>query len=212
MSSRAVVLLSGGLDSCVAATIASATRDVVGLAVAYGQRHACELDAAKTIADRLGIALHLARADVSALVGSALLGSCAVSKGRSREEIVTDAAPTTFVPARNALFLTLASAFATSIGAGEVWVGSNADDRNGYPDCRAEFFDAFETVSALGGFGVKIVRPLIDLSKREVARLGRKIEAPIDLSWSCYSPVGEEGNERPCWQCDACVLRVEALR
>lgn len=209
---RAVVLLSGGLDSCVAATIASATRETYGLAIAYGQRHACELDAARTIADRLGIVIHLARADVSALVGSALLGSCPVAIDRRRDEIVTDSAPTTFVPARNALFLTLASAFATSIGAREVWVGSNADDQNGYPDCRAEFFDAFETMSTLGGFGVRVVRPLIDLSKRHVVALGREIDAPIDLSWSCYSPLGGEGEERQCGRCDACVIRAEALR
>lgn len=209
---RAVVLLSGGLDSCVASAIARETRDVYALGVVYGQRHACELEAARQIANVLEIPLHLVRADVASIVGSALLGSCSVSKGRTREQIVSDVAPTTFVPARNALFLALASAFATSIGAQEVWVGSNADDGVGYPDCRDEFFDAFETMSKVGGFEVRIMRPLVRMTKRQVVLHGRSILAPIELSWSCYSPVGGEGHEVPCEQCDACVLRAEAMR
>lgn len=210
---RAVVLLSGGLDSCVAATAAIASgRDVIGLAIAYGQRHSCELDAARVVADVLRIPLHLVRADVSSVVGSALLGSRAVQKGRSTDEIRADSRPSTFVPARNAMFLSIASAFAVSIQAQEIWVGSNADDANGYPDCRTEFFRAFEQTSIVGGFGIRVVHPLTERTKREVVKLARELGAPIDLTWSCYAPVGSEGEEQPCESCDACMLRNEALR
>lgn len=210
---RAVVLLSGGLDSCVtAATALSRSRAVSALGISYGQRHSCELDAARHVASYMGVPLHLVRVDIAAIVGSALLGSCAVSKGRSIEAIRADATPSTFVPARNAMFLSIASAFAVSIQAQEVWVGSNADDANGYPDCRPEFFRAFEQVSRDGGFPVSIVHPLTELTKRQVVQLGEMLRAPIELTWSCYSPMGSEGCETPCGLCDACTLRIEATR
>lgn len=208
-----VVLLSGGVDSCVAATLSLCDgHDVYGLAVAYGQRHSCELDAAERVASSLGIRLHLVRADLSSVAGaSALLGGSSPLKRRDIDAIVSDRAPTTFVPARNAIFLAVAAAFARSIGVGTVVIGSNADDSNGYPDCRREFFDAFEKTSMLGGFGVDVSSPLVTMTKREVVELGRCIGAPLDLTWSCYSPVGEDGAEAPCGECDACVLRGRAM-
>lgn len=213
MKKRTVVLLSGGLDSCVAATLAKqSSGDVLAVAIAYGQRHSCELDAARIIADELSIPLHLVRADVSSVVGSALLGSRAVPKGRGVDQIKADATPATFVPARNAMFLSIAAAFAVSVSAPLVCIGSNKDDSSGYPDCRPEFFRSFEMLSYLGGFPVDIWHPLTSKTKREVVSLGREIGAPIELSWSCYSPAGVEGAETPCGNCDACTLRSEALR
>lgn len=209
---RAIVLLSGGLDSCVAATIAAREgRELFALGIAYGQRHSCELDAARAVADVLGIPLHQVRADVAAVVGSALLGSRAVPKKRDTATIRSDSTPATFVPARNAMFLSIAAAFAVSVGAREVWVGSNGDDANGYPDCRPEFFRSFEMASYLGGFPIDIRHPLTSRSKREVVALAREIDAPIGLTWSCYSPSGNDGEEQPCSECDACALRDEAM-
>lgn len=213
MSRRAVVLLSGGLDSCVAACVAKAKgRDVTALRVAYGQRHFVELDHALVIASALGVAIHLVRVDLSSVCSGALLGDAAVSTGRDAATITADRAPNTFVPARNALFLTVAATFAHSIQAGEVWVGSNGDDANGYPDCRPEFFRAFESVASAGGFPVEVVHPLTALSKRQVVALGRVLRAPIDQTWSCYSPRETPDYPVPCGVCDACVLRAEALR
>lgn len=207
------MLLSGGLDSCVAATLAKQSgEDVFALSIAYGQRHSCELDAARFIANELNIPLHLVRADISSVVGSALLGSQAVPVGRDIDQIKMDAKPATLVPARNAMFLSIAAAFAVSVGAPLVCIGSNKDDASGYPDCRPEFFRSFEMLSYLGGFLVDIWHPLTTKTKRDVVALGLEIGAPIDLSWSCYSPAGVEGAETPCGNCDACTLRSEALR
>lgn len=213
MTKSAVVLLSGGLDSCVAAASAQAQgRSLVGLAVSYGQRHLCELDAAENVARALGIRLHTVRADIGSIARGPLTGEGNVIKGRSIGSIRSDGAPSTFVPARNAIFLALASTFARSIQASEVWIGSNMDDAAGYPDCREEFFRAFEIMAKVGGFPIEVRHPLTQMTKSSVVDFGRELNAPIDLTWSCYSPVGDEGCESPCGQCDACVLRAGVMR
>lgn len=211
---KAIVLLSGGLDSCVAASVALSSigrapaRSLTALAVHYGQRHSIELDAASAVADALNLSLTRVDARLDVFGRNALTStSVAPSRGRSVEQITSDARPSTFVPARNAVLLSLAASFAASCGAVEVWIGSNRDDASGYPDCRPEFFRAFEATSRAGGFPITVRHPLTELSKRDVARLGRSLSSPIHLTWSCYDPQGS----MPCDTCDACVLRREAL-
>jgi len=209
---RAVVLLSGGLDSCVAATWATMQRaQVHALGVAYGQRHAVELEAAQTIASSLRIPLHLVRADLTSISSGDLFGAANVRHGRAPDAVTRNARPSTFVPARNAIFLSLAATFARTIGATSIVVGSNADDATGYPDCRREFFDAFESVSRAGGFEVQVESPLVTMTKRQVVEFGRAIHAPIEASWSCYSPREVNGRVEQCRLCDACSLRFAAM-
>ena len=209
----AVVLLSGGLDSATAAAwaIAEGYR-LSALSIDYGQRHRCEIDAARAVARALGITDHVVLAvDLAVFGGSALVDpTAAVPKGHSDAEI-GHGIPITYVPARNTVFLSLALAMAEARGAGSIVLGVNAIDYSGYPDCRPEFLAAFAEVARLGtkagveGYSIGLVAPLVMLSKAEIIRLGLALGLDYGLTTSCYDP-GSHG--RPCDQCDSCLLRA----
>ena len=212
MPERAVVLLSGGLDS--ATTLAVAREEgyeCFALSFDYGQRHARELESAKQVAASLGAVRHLTlRLDLRAIGGSALTGAIAVPKGRSDTAIATGI-PVTYVPARNTVFLSLALTWAEVLGSANIFIGVNSLDYSGYPDCRPEFIEAFEEMANLatkagveGRMGLKIHTPLIRLSKAEIVKLGGQLGLDFSLTHSCYDP-DEAG--RPCGQCDSCILR-----
>ena len=210
---RMVVLLSGGLDSATVAAWARARGfEVIGLSIDYGQRHRCELDAAKALASHLGLADHVVlRVDLAAFGGSALTDA-AIPVPRDRpDEALAAEIPTTYVPARNTVFLALALALAEARGATAIGVGVNAIDYSGYPDCRPEFLDAFRCLAALAtkagveGHAPEIVAPLVDLTKAEIVALGVELGLDQGLTTSCYDP-DESG--RPCGHCDSCRLRA----
>ena len=210
---KAVVLLSGGLDSATAAAIARHDGfDLYALTVSYGQRHAVELSAARRVAAALQVSQHVELAvDLSAFGGSALTSDIPVPRNRS-----LDAAdiPVTYVPARNTVFLSLALGWAEVIGARDIYIGVNAVDYSGYPDCRPAFIDAFERLASLAtragveGGPFHIHAPLVHLTKAEI--IGRGVELGIDyaLTHSCYDP-SEAG--RPCGTCDSCRLRAKGF-
>ncbi len=208
---RAVVLLSGGLDS--ATCLAIARRDGFEahcLSVDYGQRHRGELAGARRVARALGAKGHrTVRVDLSGFGGSALTDArIAVPKGRSAARMSREI-PATYVPARNTVLLSLSLAFAETIGAEDVFIGVNAVDYSGYPDCRPEFLRAFEraariaTKAGVSGRPLRIRAPLVRLSKAEIVRLGTALGVPYGLTRSCYDPL----RGRACGLCDACVLR-----
>jgi 7-cyano-7-deazaguanine synthase len=206
-----VVLLSGGLDSStVLAAARAAGWEAHCLSVDYGQRHRGELARARRLARALGAASHrVVRVDLSAFGGSALTDrSIRVPKGRSRRAMA-GGIPVTYVPARNTVLLALALAHAETIGAGDVFLGVNAIDYSGYPDCRPAFLRAFErlarvaTRAGVEGRPVRIHAPLLRLGKAAIVRLGTRLGVPYRLTTSCYDPV----RGRACGRCDACLLR-----
>lgn len=203
---KAVVLLSGGLDSATALAVAlSEGRSCYPLAVVYGQRHDCEIDAAMRVADAMEQGLHIVNVPaLGELAHSALTADVDVPKDRSTEEMSSDV-PVTYVPARNTVLLALALACAESIGAREIWTGFNVLDASGYPDCRPEFVRAFEALAQVatrtGGFHVRA--PLIELTKAQIIALGTSLGVDYAMTHSCYDPRGAAA----CGRCDACVLR-----
>jgi len=213
MRPKAVVLLSGGLDSATAAAIARADGfDVHALTVAYGQRHAVELDAAGRVAQALGVAAHRTLAiDLAAIGGSALTQTeIAVPKDRPLAEIGAPGdVPATYVPARNTVLLALALAWAETLGARDIFLGVNVLDASGYPDCRPAFVAAFETLANVatragaGGARIRVRAPLIQWTKAEIIRRGHALGVDYALTHSCYDPVGGLA----CGRCDACILR-----
>ena len=208
---KAVVLLSGGLDSttCLAVSVRDGF-EPHALSVDYGQRHKEELRRARKLAAALGAAGHkVVKVDLSAFGGSALTdGSLRVPKGRREREMASEI-PVTYVPARNTVLLALALAHAETIGARDVFVGVNAIDYSGYPDCRPEFIRAFEKLAALAtkagveGAKLRIHAPLQRLGKADIVRLGTSLGVPYALTLSCYDPV----RGKACGRCDACTLR-----
>ena len=209
----AIVLLSGGLDSATAAAWATSKGyRLSALSIDYGQRHRCELDAAKNVAASLGISDHVVLPiDLAAFGGSALVDpSMPVPKDRSDADI-GHGIPVTYVPARNTVFLSLALAMAETRGAGAIVLGVNAIDYSGYPDCRPEFLAAFGEVARLGtkagveGRPIELVAPLVTLSKAEIIRLGLSLGLDYGLTTSCYDP---DIDGRPCGHCDSCLLRA----
>jgi 7-cyano-7-deazaguanine synthase len=208
---KAVVLLSGGLDSSTCLAVAREDGfQVHALSVDYGQRHKGELARARRIARALGAADHrVVKVDLSAFGGSALTDDAiAVPKRRSEKRMGADI-PVTYVPARNTVLLALALAHAETIGSEDVYVGVNAIDYSGYPDCRPAFLRAFErlarvaTKAGVEGRPLRIRAPLVRLSKAGIVRLGTRLGVPYRLTLSCYDPVGG----RACGECDACRLR-----
>jgi len=215
--SKAVVLLSGGLDSATVLAIAKAEGyDVYALSFAYGQRHAWELECARAVALSMGAKEHrTASIDLRAFGGSALTAEIDVPKGRSTEEMSGEI-PITYVPARNTIFLSFALAWAEVLGCSDIFIGVNALDYSGYPDCRPEFIAAFERLANLatragveGRQALKIHTPLISLTKAEIIRKGPELGVDYSLTSSCYDPSPSGG---PCGRCDSCVLRQKGFR
>ncbi len=213
---RAVVLLSGGLDSATVLAIAKSEGYALNaLSFSYGQRHAWELEAAKRVAASIGVEEHRTVAiDLRVFGGSALTDDIAVPKGRTTQEMA-GSIPITYVPARNTIFLAYALAWAEVLGANDIYLGVNALDYSGYPDCRPEYISAFEKMANLatragveGSQMLKIHTPLIALSKAEIIRLGRGLGVDYGLTSSCYdpNPMGV-----PCGQCDSCLLRQKGF-
>ncbi len=207
---KAVVLLSGGLDS--ATCLAIARRDglsPVGLAVDYGQRHRCELEASRRIAGSMGVPVRTVRVDLRAFGGSALTDDIDVPKDRD-ETMISSEIPATYVPARNLVFLSLATALCEVLGAQSLYIGVNQLDYSGYPDCRAEFIAAFQNAAnratkvGVEGMGINIQTPLIDMTKAEIIKLGTDLGVDYALTVSCYDPTPEG---LACGRCDSCVLR-----
>src|SRR5262245_25822536 len=212
----AVVLLSGGLDS--ATTLAIARRDGFGpyaLTFRYGQRHEAEIEAARRVAARFGAVEHVvAQIDLRVFGGSALTSDIAVPKDRSVEEMA-QGIPVTYVPARNTIFLSFALAWSEVLGASDVFIGVNALDYSGYPDCRPEYIEAYETMANLatkagveGSQRLKIHTPLIGLTKAEIIRRGLELAVDYGITLTCYEP--SEGGEA-CGHCDACLLRLKGF-
>jgi 7-cyano-7-deazaguanine synthase len=211
-SAPAVVLLSGGLDSTT--TLAYAIdrgHDVWAMTFRYGQRHAHEVDAARRIAQRFGVREHaVVDVDLRAFGGSALTSDVPVPKDRAAEEMRGGGIPVTYVPARNTIFLSFALAWAEVLEARDIFIGVNALDYSGYPDCRPEYIAAFERMANLAtrrgveGNAVTIHAPLIDLTKGQIIELGRSLGVDYALTTSCYDP---DSNGRACGRCDACLIR-----
>jgi len=213
---RAVVLLSGGMDSttCLAWALAEGFACHT-LAIDYGQRHRVELQAARQVAEALGVRDHReVRVDLRAIGGSALTDSVEVPKDRA-ENAIGDAIPVTYVPARNTVFLSLALGLAESIGAADLVAGMNALDYSGYPDCRPEFVRAFEalarvaTKAGVEGTSFRLHTPLMELDKAGVVRLGHSLGVDFALTHSCYDPSPDGA---ACGRCDACQLRRKGFR
>jgi 7-cyano-7-deazaguanine synthase len=214
MERPAVVLLSGGLDSTTALAIACAEGfRPHALSFRYGQRHDVELDAAARVAKACGATHTVADIDLRAFGGSALTADIAVPKGRSDDEM-GEGIPITYVPARNTIFLSFALGRAETLGAADIFIGVNALDYSGYPDCRPEFIAAFEQVANLGtkagveGRKFTIHTPLIDLTKAQIIERGLALGVDYGLTHSCYDP-GPGG--RPCQACDSCLLRAKGF-
>ena len=210
----AVVLLSGGLDSttCLTWALAEGYR-VTALSLDYGQRHQDELERARRITAKLGVAHRVLRCDLAALGGSALTEpGIEVPKGRDEAAMGADI-PVTYVPARNTVLLALALAQAEASGARALVIGANAVDYSGYPDCRPAFLEAFEALANLAtkagveGDGFQVLAPLLQLSKAEIVALGTRLGAPLELTLSCYDP--RDGLS--CGACDACQLRLKGF-
>lgn len=213
---RAVVLLSGGLDSTTCLAMARAQGFACyALSVLYGQRHQVEIQAARRVAQALGAAQHREiGVDLSAFGGSALTADIAVPKGRS-EIAMSGEIPVTYVPARNTVFLSLALAWAETLDSTDLFIGVNALDYSGYPDCRPEFIMAFENLANLAtkmstsqGRRIRVHAPLIRLSKAQIIQAGLKLGVDYGLTHSCYDP-GPDG--QPCGQCDSCLLRAKGF-
>lgn len=212
---RAVCLLSGGMDSAVSAAAAKNRGfEIYALTVDYGQRHRNELAAAKRIASSLGAGKHMViEAGMRGIGGSALTANLKVPRDRNRTEIGRDI-PVTYVPARNMILLGFAVAWAEVLNAPAVFIGVNAVDCSGYPDCRPGFIRAIEKAAAEGtkagaeGRRIKIIAPLAKMSKAEIVRLGTRLMVDFKLTRSCYSP---DSRGRPCGRCDACLLRAKGF-
>lgn len=209
---KAVVLLSGGLDSYTAAAIAKADGfELYALTVSYGQVHAGELEAARRVAGALGVGGHLELAvDLASIGGSALTGSVPVPKDR----VLTPAIPPTYVPARNTVLLSLALGWAEVVGSRDLFIGVNAVDYSGYPDCRPEYLEAFERLAALAtragveGRPTRLHAPLLRLSKADIVRRGAALGLDYGLTVTCYDP---GPGDRPCGRCDSCRLRARGF-
>ena len=218
MASKAVVLLSGGLDSYTAAAIARAEGFVLyALTIAYGQRHAREVEAARAVARALKVERQLElNLDLRPIGGSSLTADIDVPRDRDPAATATETEiPSTYVPARNTIFLSLALGWAEVVGASDIFIGVNALDYSGYPDCRPEFIAAFErlaniaTRAGVEGGVFRLHTPLITLTKREIIERGLSLGVDYALTHSCYDPLPDGG---PCGRCDSCVLRARGFR
>jgi len=216
MSRKAVVLLSGGLDSTTVLAVAKDQGfEPYAISFRYGQRHAVELEAARRVAKAAGVERHVVcDIDLRVFGGSALTADVDVPKHESAEELSDDEIPITYVPARNTVFLSFALAYAEVIGSTDIFIGVNALDYSGYPDCRPEYIAAYEQMANLAtragveGNALKIHTPLINLTKAETVELGTRLGVDYSLTLSCYDP-DTEG--RSCGHCDSCLLRLRGF-
>ncbi len=209
---KAVVLLSGGLDSTT--TLAQAIADgneVVALSFRYGQRHSKELVSAANVANYYGVKHVIVDMDLSMFRSALTREEIEVPENRDESQMGSDI-PVTYVPARNIIMLSVAAGLCESVDADRIYIGANVVDYSGYPDCRPEFFYAFEkminvgTKSGVEGHPIRIETPILQCSKADIVRLGKKLEAPLHLTWSCY-----EGGEKACGKCDSCQLRLRGF-
>ncbi len=216
----AVALLSGGLDSAVAAaSVVADGRDLHTLAIDYGQRCHAEFHAAHAVSASLGALTHrVVRVDLRALGGSALTSDVAVPKGRNDHEIGAGV-PVTYVPARNTVLLSIALGLAEVVGAEELVIGANALDYSGYPDCRGPYLRAFEELAQLAtaagterGVRFRVRAPLLDMSKADIVRHGLALGVPLSATMSCYDPLEQSGEWLHCGECDSCALRRRGFR
>jgi 7-cyano-7-deazaguanine synthase len=213
-SNRAVLLASGGLDSTVTAAIAmEAGYELLWLTVDYGQRHGIEVTRARQIAAAMRAVKHtVLSVDLRLLGGSALTGDLPVPKDRQATER-SRGIPVTYVPGRNLIFLSLAAAHAEAEGASLIYFGANVLDYSGYPDCRPEFIRAFEAAVTAGtkrgidGNALRICAPLLEMTKADIIRTGVRLGAPLQLTHSCYDPIGDLA----CGRCDSCMIRREGF-
>ena len=210
--SKAVVLLSGGLDSTT--TLAKAIADgneVTALSFNYGQRHSKELISAANVAKHYGIKHVIVNIDLSMFRSALTDKNIDVPENRDESQMGSDI-PVTYVPSRNIIMMSVAAGLCESIDAEKIYIGANVIDYSGYPDCRPEFFYAFQkmlevgTKSGVEGHAIKIETPILSLSKAEIVKLGKELEAPLHLTWSCY-----EGGEKACGRCDSCLLRLKGF-
>jgi len=211
---KAVVLLSGGLDSTTTLAYAiSQGYEVTALTVCYGQRHARELDSARAVARHYGLKKHVVLdLDLSFLRTSALISKDIEVPRRASVEDIGAEIPVTYVPARNIVMLSLAAGLCETEGGEAIFIGANAVDYSGYPDCRPEFFQAFQEVLRVGtkagveGRPIRVEAPILRMSKADIVRLARKLNAPLELTWSCYA-----GGEAACGECESCLLRLKGF-
>ncbi len=211
MANLAVVLLSGGLDSATSAAIAREDGyETIGLSFYYGQRHARELEAAKKLAPKLGIQRHfIVEVNLSLWGGSSLTDT---SLPIPQEGVNPNIIPSTYVPGRNTVFIAIALSLAEAVEAEAIYLGINAIDYSGYPDCRPEYLEAFQRLANLSskagieGKAPRLVAPLMHLSKVEIVKKAISLNVPIEETWSCY-----QGGEKPCGVCDSCRIRNQAL-
>ncbi len=217
MTKKAIVLLSGGMDSAtVLALVQSRGWQTSALSFDYRQRHAVELDCARALAAHYRVAEHIVYPlDLRVFGGSALSGDWDVPKGR-KVDTMASSIPVTYVPARNMIFLSIALALAETRGAGDIFIGANHIDYSGYPDCRPQFLAAWQKTANLGtkrgvenqdGYAFVLHSPLIDMSKSDIIRLGLELGVDYSMTSSCYDP----GDHGACGVCDACVLRQRAF-
>jgi 7-cyano-7-deazaguanine synthase len=214
---KAVILFSGGFDSTVVLAAALANnRKCLALSFDYGQRHKVELEAAKKIALHYGVEHKIIRIDPDTFKtkNSCLVSNMSVQKNRSLEEMQNGKIPATYVPARNSLFIAYALVQAEIFEADEIHLGPNKLDQTPYPDCRPEFVESFQAIAnlatkrAVEGNAPKLITPLMYMDKTEIARLGNQLNAPLELTFSCYDPQ----DKLPCGQCDACLLRPTVVK
>jgi len=223
MNKGAVVLLSGGIDSSTTLAIAhSEGYEIFALSFDYAQRHKVEIDAARKIAEKFTVKRHLIiNFDLRLMGGSALTDNIEVPK---RRESIKEEIPVTYVPARNTIFLSFALAWAETLNVADIFIGANAIDYSGYPDCRPEYFKAFEEMANLatkvsieGRLRFRIHTPLINMTKAEIIKKGISLGLDYSMTWSCYDPVIEKDHRgikryRPCLECDSCILREMGFR
>lgn len=206
---KAIVLLSGGLDS--ATTLHIARRDgyrVSCLIFDYGQKHRREIESAVRVAEKVGCPYDIIRFTLPWGGSSLISDNLEIPKGRSLKEIKKDI-PSTYVPARNTLFIAFGISHAETIGAEAVFIGANCLDYSGYPDCRPDYFRAYEKLISLGtkAGNIEIKAPLLKKTKAEIIKVGTSLGVPYELTWSCYA-----GGKKPCGKCDSCVLRKKGFR
>jgi len=212
---RAVILLSGGIDSATSAAVAKSEGfDIYALSFDYGQRHGLELESAKNAAKSMGAKEHLTiNFDLGAIGGSALTSAIEVPKeGAGKKEQI----PVTYVPARNTIFLSFALAWAEVLEAPDIFIGANVTDYSGYPDCRPEYLNAFEEMANLatkasveGRLRFRVNAPLLYMTKAEIIKKGTELGLDYSLTWSCYDP---QPGGRPCLKCDSCLFRAKGFK